>query len=450
MKLFSFTNDHKKILRLALPAIAGASTQMVVSLVDAAMVGRLTNAEYYLAAMGIGVIATWAVVSLFSSLATGTHVLIARRFGSQDFDECVHVLNTSLILSLIIGIVVGSIVVLFAYDIANFFAVDSQVANYAGQFLHYRFMGIPFFLITVSYRGFFFGIGKTKIFMYSAILINFLNIIFNYIFIYGAFGMPAMGLAGSGLGSTIATFCDLLFYIAVSLRPSYRHKFHYFKNFGFAKKIALSIIKISLPVSLQNIFILVGFLSFISITGLIGTSQQAASTAVFSSLQFSLMPCFGFGIAVQTIVGNCIGSKNFIQAKHLCYETSRLAIYYTLVVGIVFLLLPRWVLIIITNDSSVIETAVPALRIAGAGQVFYAVGVVLANGLQAAGKTLYVMLSEVIVNWFVFVPIAYFLGVYLKLGLVGAWSALPFYVVLYSSVIFLKFKYGKWEKYKNV
>jgi Na+-driven multidrug efflux pump len=127
-----------------------------------------------------------------------------------------------------------------------------------------------------------------------------------------------------------------------------------------------------------------------------------------------------------------------------------LAIYYTLVVGIVFLLLPRWVLIIITNDSSVIETAVPALRIAGAGQVFYAVGVVLANGLQAAGKTLYVMLSEVIVNWFVFVPIAYFLGVYLKLGLVGAWSALPFYVVLYSSVIFLKFKYGKWEKYKNV
>ena len=84
------------------------------------------------------------------------------------------------------------------------------------------------------------------------------------------------------------------------------------------------------------------------------------------------------------------------------------------------------------------------------GQIFYSVGVVLANGLQAAGKTFYVMMSEVIVNWFVFVPIAYFLGVYLKFGLLGAWSALPFYVVLYAAIILLKFKFGNWEKYKRV
>jgi Na+-driven multidrug efflux pump len=81
MKLFSFTEDHKYILKIALPAIAGLSTQMVVSMVDTAMVGRLPDAKYYLAAMGIGVFATWAVVSFFSSLATGTHVVIARRYG---------------------------------------------------------------------------------------------------------------------------------------------------------------------------------------------------------------------------------------------------------------------------------------------------------------------------------------------------------------------------------
>ena len=126
MKL-QFNKDHKYILHLALPAIAGLSTQMVVSLVDTAMVGRLYNAEYYLAAMGIGVFATWAVVSLFSSLATGTHVLIARRFGSKEFDKCGDVLNTSLIIALLIGTVIASIVVAFSYDIANFFAVDPKV-----------------------------------------------------------------------------------------------------------------------------------------------------------------------------------------------------------------------------------------------------------------------------------------------------------------------------------
>lgn len=450
MKLFSFTEDHKYILKIALPAIAGLSTQMVVSLVDTAMVGRLPDAKYYLAAMGIGVLATWAVVSFFSSLATGTHVLIARRYGAKNYEECGKVLNTSLLLSLLIGIIISSLVVIFANDIADFFAVDKKVGFYVGEYLHYRFIGIPFFLMTVSYRGFYFGIGKTKIFMYSGVIANFLNIIFNYILIYGAFGIKGMGLAGAGLGSTLATLCDALFYFSVSLLPSYRGRYKYFRNFKFIKEIANSIVKISLPVSLQNIFILIGFLSFIAITGFIGTLEQAASNVVFSSLLISLMPCFGFGIAVQTLVGNSLGSGNIKLAKHYGYETSRLATIYTLFIGFLFLLTPRLILILTTNDYKVIETAVPALRIAGIGQIFYSIGVVLANGLQAAGKTFYVMMAEVIVNWFVFVPIAFLLGVILHFGLIGAWCALPFYVILYAGIIYLKFKFGNWEGYKRV
>lgn len=435
---------------MALPAIAGLSTQMIVSLVDTAMVGRLPNPEYYLAAMGLGVFATWAVVSFFSSLATGTHVLIARRYGEKDFIGCGNVLNTSLILSFIIGTIVSALVVYFSYHIADFFAVDKKVGYYAGEYLHYRFMGIPFFLMTVSYRGFFFGIGNTKIFMYSGVLTNFLNIILNYIFIYGAFGIEGMGLAGAGLGSTLATIFDLLFYFSISALSNYRKRYQYFKKFRFIKDIADKIIKISLPVSLQNIFILVGFLSFIAITGFIGIKEQAASNIVFSALLITLMPCFGFGIAVQTLVGNSLGRGNYEQAKHFGYETSRLATIYTLLAGLVFFFLPRMVLILTTNDHNVIETAVPAMRIAGLGQIFYSVGVVLANGLQAAGKTLFVMIAEVFANWFVFVPIAYFLGVYLEFGLVGAWSALPFYVIVYAGMIFIKFKYGNWAGYKKV
>jgi len=450
MKFFSFTKDHTYILKIALPAIAGLATQMIVSLVDTAMVGRLSDAEYNLAAMGIGVFATWAVVSLFSSLATGTHVLIARSFGEKNDKGCGEVLNTAIILSFLIGIVVACLVVFFSRDIAGFFAADKKVGLLAGDYLYYRFMGIPFFLITVSYRGFFFGIGKTKIFMYSGVLANLLNIIFNYIFIYGAFEIEGMGLAGAGLGSTIATICDAFFYFGVSLLPSYKNKFNYFHNFRFIKGIAQRIIKISLPVSLQNIFILIGFLSFIAITGLIGIMEQAASNVVFSALLISLLPCFGFGIAVQTIVGNTVGSGDLQLAKRYGFETSKIASVYTIALGIVFFLFPRGILILTTNDSQVIETAVPALRIAALGQIFYSVGVVLANGLQAVGKTLFVMIAEVVANWFVFVPIAYLLGVVLEFGLVGAWSALPFYVVLYALIIFIKYKFGNWERYQKV
>lgn len=103
MKILPAKSFYKSILKLALPAIAGLSTQMVVSLTDSAMVGRLEEATYALAAMGIGVLATWALVSFFSSLATGTHVIVARRFGEKDYEGC----SQSLINSLLIGFIIG-------------------------------------------------------------------------------------------------------------------------------------------------------------------------------------------------------------------------------------------------------------------------------------------------------------------------------------------------------
>ncbi len=450
MKFFADSSVYKYILKIALPAIAGLSTQMIVSLVDTAMVGRLPDAKYSLAAMGLGVLATWAFISFFSSLATGTHVVIARRFGEKDFDGCGATLNTSLIISLISGFAVGAIIVGASYPIAHFFAADDIVGEYAGEYLFYRFMGLPFFLMSVSYRGFFFGIGKTKIFMFSGFLVNFLNIVFNYILIFGAFGIEGMGLAGAGLGSSLATFFDAAFYLGVSSLPHYRNRYNFFKHFRFIKDVARSIIKISLPVSFQNVFILIGFLSFVAITGIIGTREQAASQVVISSLMISLMPCFGFGIAVQTLVGNQLGGGKVKLAKYYGFETSKVATLYTVLIGIIFIFLPRLILIVITTDESVIETAVPILRIAGFGQIFYAIGVVLANGLQSMGQTVFVMIAEVIVNWVIFVPIAYLLGVVLDFGLIGAWSALPFYVLIYSSIVYYKFRFGDENKIVSV
>ena len=439
---------YKSILKIALPAIGGLTTQMIVSLVDAAMVGRIPNPTYALAAMGIGVLATWAVISFFSSLATGTHVLIARKFGENDFAGCSNVLNSSLINSLLVGSLVGFTVILFSYDISNFFAVDDHVSQLAGDYLFFRFMGIPFFLMSVSYRGFFFGIKKTKIFLYSGLLTNFLNVLFNYIFIFGLFGIEPMGLAGAGLGSTLATIFDSLFYVSITMLSSYRKKYKFFHSIKIDWIILRQIYKISLPVSFQNIFILVGFLSFVAISGLIGTPEQAASQATISSIFISLLPTFGFGIAVQTLVGNSMGMGDIKQAKLLAVKTSQLATLFTTIVGLFFIFTPQLVLLLITTEQTVIDQASTPLRIAGIAQIIYASGVVFANALQAAGKTFFVMMTEVIINWAIFVPLAYFLGIVLDLGLTGAWSAMPFYVTLYSLVIYIKFKFGNWKKYQ--
>lgn len=219
----------RNILRIALPAIAGLSTQMVLSLVDAAMVGRLDNPEYTLAAMGIGVLATWAVVSFFSSLATGTHVLTANAYGEKNYRHIGKILQNSIYVGFFIGLIVTCLGIFFSEPFAQLFAKDQNVGRLAGEFIYFRLLGLPLFLITVSYRGFYFGIGNTKIFMISGILTNLLNIVFNYVLIYGEFGLPAMGVAGSGLGSTLATLFDASFYFFFSLNAGYRVKYFLYR-----------------------------------------------------------------------------------------------------------------------------------------------------------------------------------------------------------------------------
>ena len=168
--------DHqKKILGLALPVVAGLSAQMILSLVDTALVGRLPDAKYELAAMGIVFYLTWAVISFFSSLSTGTQVLASRSFGSKHYKESGTILASSMITAAALGIFTAAVMVIFSRNIAGFFAVDKRVAGLAGGYLFYRFLGVPFFLVSVAYRGFFFGIGKTKVFMFAGVLANVAN-----------------------------------------------------------------------------------------------------------------------------------------------------------------------------------------------------------------------------------------------------------------------------------
>lgn len=438
-------NHYKQILRIAWPAIAGLSAQILVSLVDAAMVGRLPEPEYTLSAMGIGVLATWAIVSFFSSLATGTHILIARRHGEKDPQAMNDVLMNSISAGVITGTLLTILIMMFSDHIGQFFAKDYIVGEYASEFIFFRFLGLPFFLITVAFRGFYFGVGKTKIFLISAILVNLLNILFNYLFIFGNFGFPEMGVSGAGLGSSLATVCDAVFYMIVSFGTSFRKKFHLSFHFRPDRETLRLLLSLSLPVSLQNMFILLGFLIFISITGLIGTVEQAASQAVISALFLSFMPCYGFGIAVQTLVGNNIGLGKNDLARLYGFEAAKIATYYTLSLSLVFYFFPEWILYIITEDETIIRTAIPVMQIAGFAQIFYATGLVLANGLQAIGRSTYVMYSEAISNLLIFVPFAYYFGIIAGYGLEGAWLGLPLYIICYSIMIYLKFRFENWS-----
>jgi putative MATE family efflux protein len=448
MSIFPDTALTRGVLKISAPAVAGLSSQMVVSVAETAMVGRLENTPVVLAAMGLGMLATWAIISVFSSLATGTHVLVARRYGERDYEGTGNVLNNALLLSFLLGITFGLPGYLFSWHILGFFSSDPAVAHAGTGYMQWRFIGFGFFLFVVSYRGFFNGIGHTKVFMYSAIIINTTNVILSYLLIFGVLGLPKMGLTGAGASSAISNVIGCLFFFSVTFLPRYRRRYRYYKHFRVLKGVMQHIVRISIPVSFQNILILLGFLVFVAITGVIGTSQQAASQVVITALFIAFLPCFGFGLGAQTLVGQSLGLGDHALARRYGIEAAKMATYFTLVLGFFFILFPDLVIALITNNDEVAAIARPILRIAGAAQIFYASGIVLAHALQAAGATVYVMLIEVLTHWIVFLPLCYVLGIVLGFGLVGAWLALPVYIIAYTGLIYSRYRTSGWLEMK--
>jgi MATE family multidrug resistance protein len=438
----------RTVLKISTPAVAGLSAQMVVSVVDTAMVGRLENTTVLLAAMGLGLLATWAITSVFSSLSTGTHVLAARRYGERDYTGAGDILNDSLLLAVLLGLAFGIPGYLFSFHILDLFSADPAVAAAGTGYMQWRFIGLLFFLFVVSYRGFFNGIGHTKVFMYSAIIINGSNILFNYLLIFGSFGFPRMGLAGAGASSAMSNVLGALYFLGVTFLPKYRRRYRYYQGLRISRASIEQIIRISMPVSFQNILILLGFLIFVAITGMIGTVQQAASQVVITALFMSFLPCFGFGIGAQTLVGQSMGNGDFLLAKRYGLEAAKLATYFTVVLGAVFILIPETVIGVITTSDEVTAIARPILQIAGAAQIFYASGIVLAHALQAAGATVFVMVVEVLTHWVIFLPLALLIGVTWEKGLSGAWLALPVYIISYSGLIYAKYRGGSWLQMK--
>jgi len=448
VRLIINKNLSQHILQIAGPAIAGQSSQMIVSIISTAMVGRLANAHIQLAAMGLGFLGTMALTSFFSSLSTGTHVLVARRQGENNPGGVGEVLLNSLFIALVVGTIFGAVGYLLSYDIMNFFSANDEVTKVGADYMKYQFLGLPFFLLIIAYRGFFFGIGHTKIFMISAIIINVFNIVFNYLFMFGAFGFPKMELAGAGIGYTISMMLGWLFFLSVTFLAIYRKQYKYYSNIHIIKEVIYQIIKISFPVSMQNILILLGFLVFVAITGIIGTIEQAASNVVITALFLSIMPCMGFGIAAQTLVGQSLGKGSQRLAQAYGYESAKLATIFTILIGILFVVFPEPVISVITNERLVINSAKPILQIAGVAQIFYGSGIIFASALQAAGATVYVMFIEIITHWIIFLPLTYVIGISFNLGIIGAWLALPVYIIAYTTMTYLKFRSMNWLQIK--
>ncbi len=205
-------------------------------------------------------------------------------------------------------------------------------------------------------------------------------------------------------------------------------------------------IAIAVPQGSQEMLVMVGFVVFFKIVGIIGVVELAAVEIVFTILQSSFMPAIGVGQACATLVGKYLGEEKTKKAETSIVESVRWSFLIMGSVGVMFLFIPQYIIPVFTNDPKVMELGVNALRIAALVQFADAVGLTLWFALSGAGNTFFPAVVEAAIVWGFFLPASYVSGIILGFGFMGPWIAFVVYIVLFAIIMFWKIRKGDWKK----
>lgn len=433
-----------KVWHLAAPVVVGMISQTLINLVDTAMVGRLGASA--LAATGLGGILSWMILGTVGALHVGTQAVASRRYGERNFVDAGRALDNSIAIAFVIGLLGSSILSPTMRQIIVFFTKDPEVVRQGAGYIGWRVMGALPFMVIMAHRGFFNGIGETHLHMRVGITMNILNIFMNWIFIFGNLGAPAMGAAGAAFGSTISVLIGMLIFIMIGYFHPRRRAYGYYRIANVSREGLWRVLRLAGPSGIRSFLIMLGFSIFSGIVARLGTVQMAATNVVLNIMSMAYLPGYGMGTAAATLIGQKLGEGDPEGAEAFGWEANRLGVIMMGVMGILFIFLPGVLLRFFTLDSEVIRVGTIPLRMMGFVQIFDAAGMVLSGALEGAGMNRWVLVVELSVNWFLFLPLTYLLAYVLDLGLIGAWTAFGVYLITFGVLVIYKYSLGTWKK----
>jgi putative MATE family efflux protein len=453
MKLSIDGSLGRRIVALAAPVVAAMISQTLINIADHIMVGRLPSAESVdgQAAVQASVILLWAVGGALSAIAVGTQALTARRFGAGDVEGTGRVLTNSVAISATLGIVCSLVFWKLARVVLPpLVEYKPSVVALGVPFLQWRYLAVLSMAVTSSYKSFFDGLGKTHVHFVVAVVMNVLNLILNFGFIYGMWGFPRMGVPGSGLASCISSYVGMTLIIGWTFRKEVR-RFHLYRVRKLSRSVVTEIARLSSPSAAAVIVSLLGFAVFFRIVSRLDAVNAhsifgAATANLISIMMLVFISCMAYGTAVATLVGHSMGARDYDLAERYAYEAAKIGFSVFSVIGLLTVSAPTWILHLWTPVPEVIAVAAPILRVLGFFLPFMSIALVFMYALYGAGNSFFVMCVEFTLHGLCLVPISWLLALEFGFGMWGAWSAMIAYVVLMAAIMGWKFSSGTWKQ----
>lgn len=414
---------RKKIYSMILPITGENILQMTAGFISMAMIGRIDKIA--IGSLGLSTRITQILWAFFRGIVMGASVFVAQAYGAGDLKKLRKVVQQTLISSIILVIIFQVLVYAYAPYLLKVFGPGPELLNNAIIYLRVVSFGLPFMCIMLVVAGILQGMGNAKTPLRIAFIMNLFNIVFSYLFIFGKFNIPALGLKGAAIAIVMAQFIGAMLglYVLFNRDGVLRSLFNK-SLFKFDIKEIKEIYRVGLPSSMESIF---WQLSAVILTTVILSFGETALASYQLGLQaesISYMPAQGFSVAATTFVGQCLGAREAKKGKKYLREATIGSMIVTSISVILFIFFPKSIMRLLTNDAEVIALGAKYLILMGLVQIPQNLSGLLNGALRGAGYTKVPMIVSGMGIWVIRIPISLILTYWLKMNIIAIWAVM--------------------------
>lgn len=425
----------KKIFILAAPIVGGMIANNVVNLVDTAFVGYL--GDNALAGVGIGLFINFIMLAIFLGLSVGVQTVTARNEGRNLTQQLFAPLNIGILSSLLVSIPLAVLVYKLIPIIFPLINSDTEINAQGVAYLRGIVLGLPGFGILICFKGYWTGINRPSVYLVILLIVNFINVVVAYMFVFGKCGLPAMGTFGVGLATSIALWLGAVLHLLLAGRR--------FVKSGFLKTLPdIATIKVIFELSIAEgirlVFFAAAFMVIFYILGKAGTAEIAAANVLINVMLVLYLPILGLGSAVISLVSQSLGRNDFRQASQWGWDVTKAGVLVLSILSIPLIIFPAQLLEIFIKSPTTLAIAIAPLRITYLIVVLEGVRTILMSALLGACDNKWVVVVFLSIQWGLALPTAYVLVTFFKLGLLSVWLSQAFYTFLMAVIFAMRWQ----------
>ncbi|MEL7588094.1 MAG: MATE family efflux transporter [Prolixibacteraceae bacterium] len=437
----------RELLVIALPMIISTACDGIMTFTDRLFLARIAP-EQMNAAMGGGV-ALQMLMFFFVGLTGYSTALVAQYFGAGENRNATKAAFQAILVTLF----AWPVVLLAKPLLIDFFYLmklpESQIP-FQIRYLNILVWGGFFGMMRYTLGCYFSGIGKTKIVMTATLVAMVVNVVLDYVLIFGKFGFPAMEIEGAAIATTSGWLCAVIVLVSVYLGPVNRKIFAVMKSFRFDFSIMKKLIYYGSPAGLEMFLNFLAFLFMLALFQSEGDVVATATTIMFNWDLVSFIPLLGIEIAVTSLVGRYMGAGKPEVAQKAALSAIKTGMFYSVIILALFVLVPEWLVHVFRPETAdmvftdAVPIAVSMIKIAALYVLAEAVMVAIVGALRGAGDTYFTMIASAAAHWS-FVPLLYLALKVFHLSVALSWFLLVVFFLLFCVALVVRFRQGKWK-----